>query len=165
MFTIGKILKPHGIRGDVRVLPMTDDPRRFELLNPVKIFDKSLSQLLTIEKVWYHKQFVMLKFIGINDMTAAETLRGAEIKIDDSEALPLGKDEYYIRDLLGLCVVTDSDETLGELSDVLQTGANDVYVVKNKDGDEILIPAIAQCVLGVDMKTRAMTVHLLEGLR
>jgi 16S rRNA processing protein RimM len=118
-----------------------------------------------VENVWYHKQFVMIKFGGIDDMNAAETLRGAEIKIDDSEALPLGEDEYYIRDLLGLRVVTDEGETLGELSDVLQTGANDVYVVKNKNDGQVLIPAIAQCVLDVDIGARAMTVHLLEGLR
>ncbi|MDR1914225.1 MAG: ribosome maturation factor RimM [Clostridiales bacterium] len=98
-------------------------------------------------------------------MTEADKLRGGIIRIEDGEALPLGDDEYYVRDLYGMTVVTDEGEPLGEIKDVLQTGGNDVYVVGGELGQVILIPAIKQCIGNIDINSRRMVVTLMEGLR
>ena len=118
-----------------------------------------------IENVRFHKQFVLLKLKGIDDMTAAETLKGTVVKITEDMAVPCEEDEYYIRDLYDMEVVTVEGENLGIISDVIFTGANDVYAVKNEEGKEILIPAIKDCIINVDVENNTMTVKLLEGLR
>jgi len=167
MFVVGRILKPHGIKGDVRIFPTTDDPSRFKLLSRARIeFDtRREALLLDIERMWPHKQFVMLKFKGIDSIDAAEALRGGRIVISEREALPLGPDEYYARDLYDMRVVTDTGEHLGAITDILETGAHDVYVVRPADGKDILIPAVKQYVISVDTILRVMTVRLIEGLR
>ncbi|MDR1537415.1 MAG: ribosome maturation factor RimM [Clostridiales bacterium] len=170
-FDIGRIVNTQGIRGDVRVVPLTFDPARFEKLDVVDIFYESSPGAarppikLTIERVWYHKQFVVLKFKEISDMSAAEKIKNGIIKIPPEKALPLERDEYYIRDLYGMKVLNEDGSCLGVIEDVLQTGANDVYLVKAPDNEQILIPAIKQCILKVDLKGNAMTVSLLDGLR
>ncbi|MDR1640497.1 MAG: ribosome maturation factor RimM [Clostridiales bacterium] len=165
-FSIGNIVNTQGIKGDVRVVPQTFDPSRFELLDEVEGFLPGKHPVsLAIEKVWYHKGFVVLKFKGIDDMTSAERLKGMELKIPPEKALPLEEGEYYIRDIYGLKVLTDEGEDLGEIDDIIQTGANDVYVAKNSKGKTLMIPAIKQCVLGVDLERRVMTVKLIDGLR
>jgi 16S rRNA processing protein RimM len=118
-----------------------------------------------IEGVRYHKQFVLLKLKDVDDMTAAERFKGAVLKITDDMALPCGEDENYIRDLYDMEVFTDEGERLGVLTDVIFTGANDVYAVTPDEGKDILIPAIKQCILDVDVENNKMTVRLLEGLR
>ncbi len=172
-FVVGKIVNTQGIKGEVRVLPTTDDVSRFELLDFVYVDKKGNIQKYEIENVRYHKQFVIIKFKGIDDMTAGETLKNTEIKITEDMALPLGEDEYYISDLYSMEVVTDDGELLGTIQDIIFTGANDVYVVRNDESEksekseksEILIPAIKQCILNVDKENNKMTVKLLEGLR
>jgi len=163
-FEIGTIVNTQGIKGEVRVIPSTFDKRRFELLDEVEAVIRDISHILRIERVWYHKQFVILKFKGIDDMTAAEKLKTAVIRIPEEKALPLGQDEYYLRDLYGMKVLTENCELLGELTSVIETGANDVYVVKY-EGGEILIPAIKQCIIDVNVKEKKMTVRLLRGLK
>lgn len=163
-FDIGEIVNTQGIKGDVRVVPWTDDPKRFELLNSVTVFFKKDYKTYDIERVWYHKKFVILKLNGINDMTAGSNLRGGVIRISADMALPLGVDEYYIRDLYGIEVFYDS-ENLGVIVDVIQTGANDVYIIRDKSGREILIPAIKQCIIDINMSEKRMQVKLLEGMR
>jgi 16S rRNA processing protein RimM len=164
-FEIGTIVNTQGIKGDVRVLPLTDDPTRFELLSEIETFTKDKSKIYKIDKVRYHKQFVILKLNGIDSINDAQVLKGTIIKVTEDNAIPLNNDEYYIRDLYGIDVITDSDEKLGTISDILFTnGANDVYIIKTKDSKEILIPAIKQCILNVDIAKRVMTVNLLEGL-
>jgi len=162
-FEIGTIVNTQGIKGEVRVFPSTFDARRFELLDEIEITIRDTVHTLRIERVWYHKQFVILKLAGIDDMTAAEKLKTAVIRIPEEKALPLGQDEYYLRDLYGMTVVTEDDAALGELVNVIETGANDVYVVKC-ESREILIPAIKQCILNVDAGGKKMTVRLLKGL-
>lgn len=166
-FVVGKIVNTQGIKGEVRVLPTTDDVSRFELLDFVYVDKKGNIQKYEIENVRYHKQFVIIKFKGIDDMTAGETLKNTEVKITEDMALPLGEDEYYISDLYSMEVVTDDGELLGTIQDIIFTGANDVYVVRNDESEksEILIPAIKQCILNVDKENNKMTVKLLEGLR
>ncbi len=165
-FVIGKIVNTQGIRGDVRIVPQTDDITRFEKLKTVEIYkekDKNSSRVLTIGKVWYHKKFVVIKFKEIENMNEAEKIKDYLIKIDRKDAVPLDEDEFFIADLIGVKVITDEKEELGEIKDVITTGANDVYVIKTS-GKDILIPAIKQCVLNVDMSSRTMTIHLMKGL-
>lgn len=163
-FEIGKITNTHGLKGELRVYPTTDEPERFSRLKEVDVRIKGHARTYEIESVRYHKQFVILKLSGINDATAAEALKTAVIVIPDKLALPLEKDQYFIRDLIGLTVFTEDGEELGELIRVLPTGANDVYVIKTND-KELLIPAIKQCILDVDIAAGKIIVHLLEGLR
>ncbi|MBR6401017.1 MAG: 16S rRNA processing protein RimM [Firmicutes bacterium] len=159
-FLIGKIVNTQGVHGEMRVIPTTDDITRFELLSSVFIDDKEYE----IERVRYHKQFVLLKLKGIDDMTAAERYKTKEVRIPEDWALPCGEDEYYIKDLYGMKVVDEENNELGVIKDIMFTGANDVYIVKPKTGKEILIPAIKECILDVDTQNKTMRIHLMEGL-
>ena len=160
-FTIGRIVNTQGIRGQVRVIPQTDDIKRFELLKNIEVFTESSasSEIFDIEKVSYHKNFVLLKLKGINDMTAAEKLKGGIIKISRDAALPLEDNEYYISDLYGMEVITDDGKKVGEISDVLFTGANDVYVIKADGQKDVLIPAVKKYILSVDISENIMVIH------
>ena len=162
-FVIGKIVNTQGIKGEVRVIPTTDDINRFKKLKEIYIFRKGNLDLYEIEGVRFHKQFVLLKLKGIDSINEAELLKNTEIKIPKELAIPCEKDEYYISDLYGMKVLAGEEE-IGIIEDIIFTGANDVYVVKSKDS-EILIPAIKQCILDVNVKEKIMKVHLLEGLR
>ncbi len=162
MFTIGKIVNTHGVKGEMRVMPSTDDIKRFEKLKEVYIQQRDL-KTYEITAVRYHKQFVLIKLKGIDTMDAAEQMKNSLIKIDRKESLPLGQDEYYMTDLYDMAVVTEEGRELGKLVDILVTGSNDVYVVRNEE-KEILIPAIKQCIKKVDVTARQMTVHLMKGL-
>ncbi len=164
-FEIGKIAGTHGIKGTLRVFPTTDDPSRYELLKEIIVENKGKTETFHIEKIAYHKKFVLVTVKEIKDINIAEQYKGGIIRIPETSALPLENNEYYIRDLYGLHVVTDEGEELGELVDIYETGANDVYAVKKGDEKELLIPAISQCILKVDISKGEMVVHLLEGLR
>lgn len=164
-FEIGKIVNTQGVNGDVRVLPTTDEPDRFLNLESVLVDNGKNKTPYHIEKVWFHKQFVIIKFKEILDMTAGERLKGTSIKIDRKDALPLQQDEYYISDLYDMQVYTDENKYIGIIKDILFTAANDVYVIENPDTKKnILIPAIKQCVLSVSVKGNKMVVHMMEGL-
>lgn len=165
MFTIGKIVNTHGIKGELRIMPTTDEPKRFSQLKQIMIDNKNQLTEYDIETVRYHKNFVLLKLKGINDINIAEHFKGSSIKIHRKEGLPLGKDEYYISDLYGLKVYTEEERYLGELVDVIATGSNDVYVVKHPEKPkELLLPAIKQVIKEIDLKAQKIKVHLLEGL-
>ena len=166
MFVIGKILKPHGVNGAVRVFPTTDDPSRFSRLDKtgVEFEDRRAALYLDIEYAKPARQFVLVKFKDIDSMDAAERLRGGSLVIADEQALPLDKDEYYARDLYDMPVFADTGEYLGVIADVLETGANDVYVVRRENADDILIPAVKKYIVSVDIKARMMKVQLAEGM-
>lgn len=167
-FEIGVVAGTHGIRGNLKVFPTTSEPNRFSKLKEVVVELRGRESVHKIESVAYHKQFVLLKLSGIDDMTEAEKYKRARILIDEKFAIPLGKDEYYTRDLYDMEVFTEEGELLGIIDDVIETGANDVYSVKNvseKESKNILIPAIKQCILNVDVENNKMIVRLLEGLR
>jgi len=164
-FEIGKIVNTQGIKGEVRIISSSFDEKRFELLETVEVFIRNEIRILTIENVRYHKQFVIIKFKEVSDMTQAEKLKTGVIKVTEDKALPLGADEYYISDLYGMEVRTAEGEYLGKLKDIMFTGANDVYVVGDEGTKEILIPAIKQCIKEVNIEKREMVVTLLEGLR
>lgn len=165
-FEIGKITGTHGIRGTMRVFPTTQDPTRYEQLKEFIVEIRGKRETFHIQKVAYHKQFVLLTVKEITDINVAELYKTGTILIPDSAAIPLEENEYYTRDLYGLKVVTDDGEDLGELTKIYVTGANDVYAVQKDPGDkELLIPAIKDCIKNVDLKAGVMTVKLLEGLR
>ena len=158
-FEIGKITGTHGIRGTMRVFPTTQDPTRFERLKEITVEIRGKQELFHIQKVAYQKNMILLTVKEINDINVAELYKNGRILIPDAAAIPLEEDEYYTRDLYGMQVVTDEGEALGELVKIYETGA------KDGDAKELLIPAIKDCILKVDIDARVMTVHLLEGLR
>ncbi|MCL2376903.1 MAG: ribosome maturation factor RimM [Defluviitaleaceae bacterium] len=164
-FEIGKIVNTVGISGEIKIFPTTDDAKRFGLLDTISIMLDGKLVEKTIRSVRYHRNLVMMKLEGIDDVNAATALRGGVIIVPRAQALPLEENEYYMKDLLGISVFAEDGEKLGVLADVLFTGANDVYVVKNSDAKDLLIPAISKCVLGIDIEGKRMTVRLLEGLR
>ena len=165
-FEIGKITGTHGIRGTMRVFPTTQDPTRFEKLKEITVEIRGKQEIFHIQKVAYQKNMILLTLKEITDINVAELYKNGRILIPDAIAIPLEEDEYYTRDLYGLQVVTDAGEALGELVNIYETGANDVYAVrKDQQAKELLIPAIKDCILKVDLKAGVMTVHLLEGLR
>ena len=172
LLIVGTITSPHGVHGEVKIFPQTDDVRRFKKLKEVYLDTGKKSggnsetekMLLHPESVKFFKQFVIIKFKEFNSMNEVEGLRNKELLVDREHAVKLSKDEYFIADLIGLKVYRTDDSFLGELTDVLQTGANDVYVVKKEDGSEILLPAIKECIMGVDMEKRTMQVYIMPGL-
>lgn len=168
MFEIGTIVKPQGIRGELRVFPTTDDPARFSLLVGEEILLRDTKNAETPYKLLQarpHKGLVIIKLDGVNDRNMAETLVRNIIAIPDEKALPLEDGEYFVRDLIGLDVVTQTGEHIGKLSKVLNTNANDVYVIDPAEGDSFMIPAIKSVVLNVSLQDKKMTVRLMDGLR
>lgn len=162
---VGIITTPHGIKGEVNIFPTTDDPERYRTLKTVYYEKNGVKIPLHLTGVKFFKQFVIGAFEEIADRNEAERFRKKELFVTREDAVPCGEDEYFIADLLDLRVVTDEGEDLGVLFDVLQTGANDVYIVKNDAGEELLIPATKECILDVNLDEEIMTVHLLPGLR
>ena len=163
MLRVGVISSTHGVRGEVKVFPTTDDPARFEELETV-LLDTGKEKLeLEIAGVKFFKNMVILKFKGYDSINDVERYRGRDLWITREQAVPLGEDENFVADLIGLAVVTDGGETLGTMKDVMFTGANDVYVVERENGKELLLPAIKDCILDVDLENGVMTVHVLDG--
>ena len=164
MLRVGVVTSTHGVRGEVKVFPTTDDAKRFKKLKTV-ILDTGKGQTtLEIEQVKFFKNMVILKFKGYDNINDVETWRQKDLLITREQAVTLQPDEYFITDLIGLLVKDDTGAEVGTVKDVLETGANDVYVVEMKNGRELLIPAIKDCILDVDTEQGTMTVHLLEGL-
>lgn len=161
----GVITSTHGLKGEVKVFPTTDDPERFEDLETIYLDTGREKKPLEIQHVRYFKQYVILKFKGYDDINQVEGWKQRPLLVDRAHAVELGEDENFIADLIGLTVKTEEGEILGELTDVLETGANDVYVVEAPGQKELLLPAIKQCVLRVDLEEGVMTVRLLKGLR
>ncbi len=164
MFQVGVISSTHGIAGEVKVYPTTDDPKRFKKLKSVLLDTGKEMRELEIAGVKFFKQMVILKFRGYDKIEDIQPYKGKSLYVTRANAVRLEKDEYFIADLIGMKVYEEDDTCLGELTDVLQTGANDVYVVKMENEKDVLIPAIRQCVLDVDVEGGRMKVHLLEGL-
>lgn len=164
LLKVGVITSTHGIRGEVKVFPTTDDPARFKRLKEV-IMETGREQItLQIEGVKFFKQFVILKFRGMDSIEAVEKYRQNSLFVTRQNAVRLSRDEYFIADLIGLKVIDEEDRQVGTLLDVIETGANDVYVIDMTDGRELLLPAIKQCVLKVDVEEGWIRIHILEGL-
>ena len=159
---IGRALKPHGVRGEIRVEPHTDAPERFTWLETVYVGEVD-PQPLAVESARFHGGLVLLKLSGIDDREAAGKLRGQWLQVPLTEAIPLEEGEYFLYQLEGLAVFTDAGDRLGELVQVIETGANHVFVVRSESGD-ILLPDTAEVVQAIDFENGRMTVHLLPGL-
>lgn len=164
-FQVGVITSTHGIKGEVKVFPTTDDVKRFKKKIPLILDTGKEERILVVESVKFFKQFVILKFQGIDNINEIEAYKGKPLYVERAQAVPLDEGEYYIADLLGLLVYEDTGTLLGKLKEVLKTGANDVYEVTLLDGSALLLPAIKECIRSIDLAEGRMTVHVLEGLR
>ena len=163
LLKVGVITTTHGVRGEVKVYPTTD-PERFYDLEHVLLDTGRAMKPLTIANVKFFKNLVILKFEEFDNINDVEIYKGRELWVPREEAQELGEDEYYIADLIGMNVVLEDGSEFGTLKDVMETGANDVYIVKMKDGQEVLLPAIGECILDVNPEENKMTIHLMKGL-
>ena len=164
LLQVGIITSTHGVRGEVKVYPTTDDPRRFRRLKEVVLDTGKEKMNLEIEGVKFFKQFVILKFKGLDNINDIEKYRQKSLYVTRKNAVRLQRDEYFIADLIGLKVQDEDGKELGTVKDVIETGANDVYEVEMADGKSLLLPAIKQCILNVDVENGTMQAYVLEGL-
>lgn len=164
LLKVGVITTTHGVRGEVKVFPTTDDAERFLELEYVLLDTGRELRRLDIKNVRFFKNLVILKFDGIDNINDIEKYKGKDLWIPREEAQELGEDEYYIADLQGLNVVLEDGTEFGRLRDVMETGANDVYIIDSNEHGEVLLPAIKECILDVDLEKNTMTVHLMKGL-
>lgn len=164
LMEIGQIVNTYGIKGFVKVVPFTDNINRFEDLKTLYVETKKGLENFEIEEVKYSKNTVLLKLKGIDDINIAEKYRNSYLKISRENAVKLPEDTYFIVDLLDIKVYTDEDIYLGNIIDVYPTGSNDIYVVKNEEGKQVLLPAIGEVIKKVDIQNKKMVVHLLDGL-
>jgi len=163
-FQIGAIASVHGVRGEVKVFPTTDEPEKFKRLKSVMLKTEKEQREVKLQSARFFKNMAIVKLEGIESPEEAQKYRGATLWISREQAVPLRKDEYYRADLIGLKAVTEEGEELGILTDVLETGANDVYEVTLQDKSKVLFPAIKSCILEVAPEKGFMTVHVMEGL-
>jgi 16S rRNA processing protein RimM len=161
---VGVISSTHGIKGEVKVFPTTDDPNRFKELKQVVLDTGKEHIILEIEGIKFFKQMVILKFKGFDDINEIEKYRGKDLLVTRENAVKLEKDEYFIFDLIDSEVYTDEGNKLGTLSEIMTTAANDVYVIKLENGKELLLPSIKECILDINVDHKKITVHVLPGL-
>ncbi len=161
MLEVGKIVNTHGLRGEVKVVPWTDYPEQFEEIDKVFTAD---GREFNIKNIKYQKSNIILRFAEITDIDQAEKLKGKTLLAERDSLGELPEGVFYVADLIGIKVITDEGETLGEISDVLHTGANDIYEVKRDGKKPLLIPVIDSVVLKVDIDNKIVTVHMMEGL-
>ncbi len=161
---VGQIVNTFGVKGFVKVKPFTDDIKRFEELKTVYICKKAEMKEVQIEEVKYHKDMVLLKIKGIDDLTEAEKYKGLYLKIDRKDAKKLPEGTYFIADLIGLDVYSDDEKYLGKVDDIFPAGSRDVYVVKDELGKQLLLPGIPDVIKKIDLEKEKIVVHLLEGL-
>lgn len=161
---IGKIINTHGVSGEVKVLPLTDNPDRYKELEWAYIDKKGRLEKYDIESVRIVRNIIIVKFDGINDMNSASGLKDKMIKVDRKHAVKLPEHSYFICDLIGMNVFKESGEKLGELKDVIKTGANDVFVIETENKKEVLIPALKSIVRSISIEDNVINVVLPEGL-
>jgi 16S rRNA processing protein RimM len=164
---LGRVLRPHGVRGELRLQITTAYPER---IVPGKIVfvgpdpeNAETVRQFTVTRARQHQKYLILQLETINDREAADLLRQQYVMLTQEDAVPLEEGEYYLYQLIGVNVYTDENEHLGTITEVIETGANDVYVVHGPRG-EVLLPAIDECVLELDLDANKMTVHLMDGL-
>jgi len=161
---VGVITNSHGIKGEVKVFPTTDDIKRFDYLDEAVIDTGKEYINVNVTGVKYFKNMVILKFNQYDNINDILKFKGLDLLVSRENAIPLGEDEHFIVDLIGCNVVDEEKNYIGELVDVMETGANGVYVVKTPEGREVLFPVIEQCVLNKDIENKTITVHVMKGL-
>ena len=162
-FRVGVITSPHGVKGEVKVFPTTDDMERFRDLKSVVIEGKKARKQTEVEGVKFFKQMAIVKFKGIDTMDEAESWRQADVLVDREHAVALKPNENFIADVIGLSVIGDDGTIYGKVKDIMKTGANDVYVVEGEE-KELLLPSIPSCILEVNPEKGFVRVHMLPGL-
>jgi len=163
-FEIGQIVNTFGIKGELKVVPFTDDIERFEELKSIYVVKNKQLIEYEIEQIKYHKNMIILKLKNVEDMNTAEKLKGCYIQIHRKDARELPEGTYFIADIIGSQVITDDGKILGIVDDIYNTGAKDIFVVKDELGKQILLPHIEEVILNIDVEKQIVTVHLLEGL-
>ena len=163
-FELGQIVNTFGIKGFVKIVPYTEDISRFEQLDKVFLVKNNNKTEYEIEDVKYHKNFVLIKFKNVNTAQDAEALRNYYIQVKRETLGEPEEGTYYIPDLLGLEVYSDDGKFLGILDDIYNTGSNDIYVVKEKNGKQILLPAISDVIKEINITDKKILVHLINGL-
>ena len=168
-FNVGRIVNTHGVRDEVRILSTTDfEEERFVVGNRLAAFKKNDKKptWVTIQSVRRHKNFILLTFEGMNNINLVEPFKEGMLKVtkDQMEEDLLEENEYFYHDIIGCSVVTEEGETIGEVKDILQTGANDVWVVKGGKGKEQYIPYIEDVVKDINIDEKIITIHVMEGL-
>lgn len=161
---VGQIVNTFGIKGQVKVVPFTNDIERFDELRKVYIVNRKNRKEVEIENVKYHKNMVLLKFKGLDKIEDVEIFKNCYLEIDRKDGKPLEEGEYYIIDLIGLDVYTDEGTHLGKVDDIYNTGSNDIYVVKDELGKQILLPYIDDVIKEINLESHKIIVHIIEGL-
>ena len=164
MLQVGVITQTHSVRGEVKDFPTTDDVNRFKKLKQVILDTGKETMPLEIQSVKFFKQFVILKFKGIDNINDIEKYKRCSLYVTREHAVALKEDEYFIADMIGMEVCTEDGNIFGTLKDVIETGANDVYVIENAEHGEVLVPAIKECIRSVDIEKGQMMIHLMDGL-
>ena len=165
-FQVGVIASTHGLQGEVNVFPTTEDPNRFKKLKKVTLHTQRGEELeLEVQSARFFKKFVIVKFKEFNNINDVEKFRGCELTIDRKDALKLEPGEYYCADLIGLDIVDEDGKVLGKVSDIIQTGANDVYEMTVDCTDEkVYVPAIKDCVKEINIEKGQIIIHVMDGL-
>lgn len=165
MFRIGVITSTHGLKGEFKVFPTTDDVNRFKKLKKCIVKTPNGKEFEAEKKSCrFFKNMVILSFVGYDDINMAEGLKQSEIYVTRENAVPLSEDEFYIADVIDMEVVDEESKSLGVLEDVMQTGANDVFVVRMNDERELLVPVIKDCVIDIDYEKNRVVVRLMKGM-
>ncbi len=161
---IGVVTTTHGIRGEVKVFPTTDDVTRFKKCDEVILVTKKGNLTLHVQNVKFFKNIVILKFKEFNDINEVEGFRKCDLMVTRENALPLEDGSYYLCDVIGASVQKEDGSLIGEVTDVLETGANNVFVIQTTEGKEVLFPVIPQCIKKVDTEAGVVTAHVMAGL-
>ncbi|GGA92242.1 ribosome maturation factor RimM [Ornithinibacillus halotolerans] len=165
LFTVGKIINTHGIRGEVKVLRISDFDDRFEKGNTLYLVtDNKIVKELTIDGHRIHKGFDLVRFEGLDNINDVEHFKGSLLKISESQLTELEENEFYYHEIIGCEVMTSDGEVIGKIKEILSPGANDVWVVQRPKGKDLLIPYIADVVTEVDVKQKQVVIVPMEGL-
>lgn len=164
LLRIGVITTTHGVRGEVKVFPTTDDARRFDDCDEVILVTKQEQMTLHVERVRYFKNLVIVKFKEFSDINQVETFRKCDIMVTREHAVPLEEGEFFLCDIIGAKVVEEDDTPIGTVTDVMETGANNVFVIQTEEGKEVLFPSIPECIRKVDVENQIVVAHIMPGL-
>lgn len=165
MLRIGVVTTTHGIRGEVKVFPTTDDPKRFKKCDEVILVTREGNLTLHVEGVKFFKNIVIVKFKEFNNINEVEGFRKCDLMVTRENAIPLEEGEYFLCDVIGAKVINEEDDsTIGEIKQVIETGANYVFSIQTPEGKEVLFPVIDECIKSVDVEEKIVVAHVMKGL-
>ena len=165
LLQVGVISSTHGIRGEVKVFPTTDDVKRYKKTDEVVLVTKNGNLLLHIERARFFKNLVIVKFKEFNNINEVEGFRKCDLMVTRENALPLEEGQYYLCDVIGATVYNEEDDSvIGEVKDVIETGANNVFAIGLPDGREVLFPVIDDCIKEVNTEEGRVVAHVMKGL-